>query len=88
MGKIGDYTPTGYNRVNAAKPKENPDDIFGILPKARHEQYDMKEIIKRIVDDSEFDEYKAAGSPAVTAFHNLYMNMNITINININIKHI
>ncbi|WP_298420006.1 carboxyl transferase domain-containing protein [uncultured Kordia sp.] len=69
VGKIGDYTPTGYNRVKAAKPTENPEDIFGILPKARHEQYDMKEIIKRIVDNSEFDEYKAGyGQSIITAY--------------------
>ncbi|EDP96342.1 carboxyl transferase domain-containing protein [Kordia algicida OT-1] len=69
VGKIGDYTPTGYNRVKAAEPKENPEDIFGILPKARHEQYDMKEIIKRIVDDSEFDEYKEGyGQSIITAY--------------------
>ncbi|MBC8754555.1 acyl-CoA carboxylase subunit beta [Kordia sp. YSTF-M3] len=69
VGKIGDYTPTGYNRVKVAKPKENPEDIFGILPKARHEQYDMKEIIKRIVDKSEFDEYKKGyGKSIITAY--------------------
>ncbi len=69
IGKIGDYTPTGYNRVKAATPKENPDDIFGIIPKARHEQYDMKEIIKRIVDKSEFDEYKEGyGQSIITAY--------------------
>ncbi|WP_298518136.1 acyl-CoA carboxylase subunit beta [uncultured Kordia sp.] len=69
VSKIGDYTPTGYNREKAAKPTENPDDIFGILPKARHEQYDMKEIIKRIVDNSEFDEYKEGyGQSIITAY--------------------
>ncbi len=69
VSKIGDYTPTGYNRVKAVKPTENPDDIFGILPKARHEQYDMKEIIKRLVDGSEFDEYKAGyGKSIITAY--------------------
>jgi acetyl-CoA carboxylase carboxyltransferase component len=69
VGKIGDYTPTGYNRIEAAKPKENPEDIFGILPKARHEQYDMKEIIKRLVDNSEFEEYKEKyGQSIITAY--------------------
>ncbi|KAB8153095.1 acyl-CoA carboxylase subunit beta [Kordia sp. TARA_039_SRF] len=69
VSKIGDYTPTGFNRVEAAKPKENPEEIFGILPKARHEQYDMKEIIKRLVDNSEFDEYKEGyGQSIITAY--------------------
>ncbi len=69
VGKIGDYDKAGFNRVEAAKPKENEDDIFGILPKARHEQYDMKEIIKRLVDNSEFDEYKEGyGKTIITAY--------------------
>ncbi|MFT5890181.1 MAG: 3-methylcrotonyl-CoA carboxylase beta subunit [Dokdonia sp.] len=58
MDKIGDYTKAGYNRKEAALPKEDPEEMFGILPASRADQYDMREIIKRIVDHSEFDEYK------------------------------
>ncbi|MBU2973345.1 acyl-CoA carboxylase subunit beta [Zobellia sp. B3R18] len=58
MDKIGDFDKAGYNRIEAAKPKDNPDDIFGILPNSRTDQYDMGEIIKRLVDNSEFEEYK------------------------------
>jgi 3-methylcrotonyl-CoA carboxylase beta subunit len=58
VDKIGDFDKAGYNRVEAKKPAENPDDIFGILPASRSDQYDMLEIIKRLVDDSEFEQYK------------------------------
>jgi len=58
VSKIGDYQKAGYNREPALKPKENPNEIFGILPKSRTEQYDMRDIIKRLVDDSDFQEYK------------------------------
>ncbi|EDM44011.1 propionyl-CoA carboxylase beta subunit [unidentified eubacterium SCB49] len=58
VSKIGDYDKAGYNRIKAAKPKDNPQDIYGILPKSRAEQYDMREIITRLVDDSDFEEYK------------------------------
>ena len=58
VDKIGDFDKAGYSRTEANAPKENPQDIYGILPKSRSEQYDMKEIIKRLVDDSEFEEYK------------------------------
>lgn len=69
VGKIGDYDKAGFNRIKSEKPKEKEEDLFGILPKARHEQYDMKEIIKRIVDDSEFDEYKQEyGKTIITAY--------------------
>ncbi|MGS2726024.1 acyl-CoA carboxylase subunit beta [Psychroserpens sp. BH13MA-6] len=69
MDKIGDYDQAGFNRSEAKKPKDNPDDIFGILPRSRADQYDMKEIIKRLVDDSEFDEYKEGyGQTIITAY--------------------
>ncbi|MCD8401165.1 acyl-CoA carboxylase subunit beta [Tenacibaculum finnmarkense] len=58
MDKIGDSDKAGFNRKEALPPKENEDDIFGILPKERNAQYDMLEIIKRLVDNSEFDQYK------------------------------
>ena len=69
IDKIGDFDKAGYNRSEAKKPKENPDDIYGILPKSRADQYDMYEIIKRVVDNSEFDEYKAGyGKTIITAY--------------------
>ncbi|MFN3137443.1 MAG: acyl-CoA carboxylase subunit beta [Allomuricauda sp.] len=58
MDKIGDFDKVGFNRSEAKPPAENPDDIFGILPASRSDQYDMLEIIKRLVDDSEFEQYK------------------------------
>ena len=59
MGKIGDYEKAGYNREKPAKPALDENEMYGILPVSRAEQYDMYEIIKRLVDNSEFDEYKA-----------------------------
>ncbi|MCK0189024.1 carboxyl transferase domain-containing protein [Arenibacter sp. F20364] len=58
MGKIGDYDKAGYNRVTSAKPKEKEEDIYGLIPKSRAEQYDMLEIINRLVDNSDFEQYK------------------------------
>lgn len=58
VSKIGDFDKAGFNRIKAAKPHEKPEDIFGILPKSRSDQYDMLEIIKRLVDNSEFEQYK------------------------------
>jgi 3-methylcrotonyl-CoA carboxylase beta subunit len=56
--KMGKFENAGFNRIESKEPKENPQDIFGILPATRDKQYDMHEIIYRLVDDSEFDEYK------------------------------
>ena len=58
VGKIGDFDKAGYNRIEAAQPALDEKEIYGILPESRAEQYDMYEIINRIVDNSELDEYK------------------------------
>ncbi|WP_323789050.1 acyl-CoA carboxylase subunit beta [Psychroserpens sp.] len=69
IDKIGDYDKAGFNKVASKKPKENPEDMFGILPRSRADQYDMREIIKRLVDNSEFDEYKEGyGQTIITAY--------------------
>jgi len=58
IDKIGDFDKAGYSRSKAVKPKENADDIYGIIPHSRTDQYDMVEIISRLVDNSEFKQYK------------------------------
>ena len=69
LGKIGNYDTAGFNRIEPVNPSEKEEEILGILPKLRTEQYNMKEIIKRIVDNSEFDEYKEGfGKTIITAY--------------------
>ena len=69
VDKIGDFEKAGFNRKEAALPKKDQEEIFGILPKARNEQYDMLEIIERLVDNSEFEEYKAGyGQTIITGY--------------------
>ncbi|KYG85043.1 methylcrotonoyl-CoA carboxylase [Roseivirga seohaensis] len=58
--KIGEFEKAGFDRKEPKAPKENPEEIYGIMPDSRVKPYEIKEIIKRIVDDSEFDEYKEA----------------------------
>lgn len=58
VSKIGDFEKAGFNREETKKPIENPEDIYGILPSSRGDQYDMLEIIKRLVDNSDFEQYK------------------------------
>ncbi|MCB9173836.1 MAG: acyl-CoA carboxylase subunit beta [Flavobacteriales bacterium] len=58
MNKIGDANKAGFNRIKAQKPKLDENEIFGILPDSREKPYDIKDIILRMVDNSEFDEYK------------------------------
>ena len=57
--KIGGSQKAGFDRSESKAPKEKPEDIYGIIPAERVKPYDMLDVIKRLVDDSEFDEYKA-----------------------------
>ena len=58
MKSIGEFEKAGFDRIESSEPKKNPEEIFGIIPASRAEQYDTYEIIKRLVDNSDFEEYK------------------------------
>jgi acetyl-CoA carboxylase carboxyltransferase component len=59
VDKIGNPESAGFNRIEPEMPVENQSDVFGLLPKERSAQYDMKKIIACMVDKSEMQEYKA-----------------------------
>ena len=58
MDKIGQPENAGFDRKEAKLPKEPLKNVYGILPADRSKPYDTKELIKCLVDDSEFTEYK------------------------------
>lgn len=69
VDKIGEYDMAGFSRIKSEKPALKEKDIYGILPKARNEQYDMMEIINRLVDNSEFEPYKDGyGQTIITGY--------------------
>ena len=50
-------------------PALDPAEMYGVIPVNPRQQFDVREIIARIVDGSEFDEFKARyGTTLVTAF--------------------
>jgi 3-methylcrotonyl-CoA carboxylase beta subunit len=52
-----------------AKPKFAADELYGVIPVDTRKPFDVREIIARIVDGSEFDEFKARfGTTLVTGF--------------------
>ncbi len=59
VDKIGDFNLAGFNRKKALLPKGNSQDLNGILPFERSKPYASIDIIKRLVDESVFEEYKA-----------------------------
>ncbi len=69
VSKIGDYDKAGFNRIKAEKPALKEADVYGIIPKSRSDQYDMMEVIKRLVDNSEMDLYKDGyGQSIITCY--------------------
>jgi len=69
VSKIGDFEKAGFNREKPQKPALDENEIFGILPKARNEQYEMMDIINRLVDNSEFEAYKDGyGQTIITGY--------------------
>jgi len=59
MSMTGDYNKAGFDRIKSASPKSDEKEIYGIMPENREKPYDMMDIIHRILDGSEFEEYKA-----------------------------
>lgn len=69
IDKFGNTEKASFNRIESAEPKFNPKEIYGILPEDPIQQYDMYDLIARIVDNSEIDEYKAGyGKTILTAY--------------------
>ena len=60
MSKVGHFDKAGFNREASQPPLKDPNEMLGIIPEARDQQYDMHEIIYRMVDNSDFEEYKEA----------------------------
>ncbi len=58
IGKLGAPANAGFNRGIPGRPAADVPEIHGIIPDTRTAPYDMLEIIKNLVDGSEFDQYK------------------------------
>ena len=52
-----------------AEPLYNPEELLGIMPKDPKKPVDMREVIARIVDGSQFLEFKAGFGPATLCGH-------------------
>ncbi|MFZ2863640.1 MAG: carboxyl transferase domain-containing protein, partial [Ignavibacteriaceae bacterium] len=67
--KFGKRNSAGFDRVESKLPKYPIKEILGILPEDTIKPYDTYELLSRIVDNSEIDEYKAGyGKTIITAY--------------------
>ena len=58
MSMLGAPQVAGFDRIKAAMPKLDQQELYGLLPESREKPYDMLDVIHRLVDNSEFEEYK------------------------------
>ena len=67
--KFGKTEKAGFDKIESKLPKYPTKEILGILPEDTLKPYDTYELISRIVDNSEIDEYKAGyGKTIITAY--------------------
>ena len=57
FAKTGEFTKAGFDRVEVAAPAKNEKELYGIFS-ADNKPYDMLDIIQRLTDKSEFEQYK------------------------------
>ena len=57
--KMGSPDPPVFSHTASREPLFPAEEIYGIFSKEAAKQYDMRELIARIVDGSEFEEYRA-----------------------------
>ncbi len=69
MDKTGTVESAGFNRTQPVLPEKNEQEIYGIIPEKRDKPYKVREIIKRLVDKSEFDEYKKGFGQSILCGH-------------------
>ena len=58
MDKVGEKGKAGFDRIAPQLPAKSVDELYDIFPVDSTKPYDMLEIIERIVDNSEFDQFK------------------------------
>ncbi|MGB5288165.1 MAG: acyl-CoA carboxylase subunit beta [Ignavibacteriaceae bacterium] len=69
IDKFGKRETAGFDRIESKPPKFAPKEIYAFLPEDTIKPYDMYEVISRIADNSEIDEYKAGyGKTVITAY--------------------
>ncbi|WP_343673508.1 carboxyl transferase domain-containing protein [Chitinophaga sp.] len=58
VSKLGHPANAGFDRIATVPPAKDPEEIYSLIPEDSTRPYDMVDLIARIVDNSEFDQYK------------------------------
>jgi acetyl-CoA carboxylase carboxyltransferase component len=69
ISKLGERPQAGFNREAPMAPAFSAHELYGIIPADRAKPYDMYQVLARILDGSELDEYKAGyGKTIITGY--------------------
>jgi acetyl-CoA carboxylase carboxyltransferase component len=69
VDKMGKPEDAGFDRITSAPPQLDPKELYGVMPMDRSKPYDVIEIIKRLVDNSEIEQYKEEyGKTIITGY--------------------
>jgi len=58
MSTLGHAASAGYDRIESKDPDKSPQEIYGLFPSDPTKQYDMVEVINRIVDAPGIQQFK------------------------------
>lgn len=73
VARLNRVKPAQLDVKTSEEPLYDPRELYGILPKDMRQSFDVKEVIARIVDGSEFDEFKALfGTTLVCGFARIH----------------
>lgn len=73
VARVNRIKPTTVERRESIEPVYAREELYGLIPKDTRQPYDVREVIARIVDASEFDEFKALyGTTLVCGFAHIY----------------
>ncbi|NQZ89981.1 MAG: methylcrotonoyl-CoA carboxylase [Colwellia sp.] len=73
VGNLNRVKPVTMNIQPIVEPAYDTQEIYGVIPKDARQPFDIREIIARVVDGSNFDEFKALyGTTLVCGFARIF----------------
>ncbi|MBL8311152.1 MAG: methylcrotonoyl-CoA carboxylase [Burkholderiales bacterium] len=73
VANLNTVKPRQLDVAESVEPRYDARELYGVIPVDTRKPFDVREVIARIVDGSEFDEFKARyGTTLVTGFARIY----------------
>ena len=73
VGRLNRVKPVSMDLRESVEPAYPVEDVYGVIPADSKQPYDVREVISRVVDGSDFDEFKALyGETLVCGFARIH----------------